>query len=75
MSDIAYQLRKAQLELMKANVLRESAELDLKNIKALLAEQNNALKEIRGVLENEDLDCYSAQDTEEIDVILRGLGL
>lgn len=69
LSDAAYQIRLGQLELMKANVLRESAELDLKNIKALLAEQNKALKAIRGVLND------SAQDSEAIDGILKGLGL
>lgn len=99
-----YQLRLAQLELMKANVLRELAEIDLKGVKASMKEyqaqvrnlqvmydvSNNrvddliqerdeyqtALKAIRTVLNDTDrFDPYSAQDSEAIDTILKGLGL
>lgn len=74
--DMDCQLRLAQLEIMKESVLRELAETDLKGVKAMLAEQNKALKMIRTVLDDSDLfDPYSAQDSEAINAILKGLGL
>lgn len=49
-SDLAYQLRLCQLELMKANVLRETAEFDLAGIRVTQRAQKDALRRIKQVL-------------------------
>ena len=65
-----HQLRLAQLELIKANVLRELAESDAAGVKATLRIQQTALRDIAGFV-----TAGSTAGEQAVKNTLKGLGL
>ena len=69
-AELRYQLRLAQLELIKANVLRELAESDVAGVKATLRIQQTALRDIAGFV-----TAGSTAGEQAVKNTLKGLGL